>query len=182
MCDDDNGPDAYQQLFRTARKAHSCCACHETINSGDRYSFASGVWDGYPDSFKHCIRCRAMLDALPNGAQLDLNCGETWADPPRHVAELAFWRPGDPIPKQTPEDGWVTNLDGYALLLFEGSDVIAGVHSRFDGGFWWLVSNGDGPALARGFVLGPWGDSLAAAKAAAEEAARLTIAGRRVSA
>jgi hypothetical protein len=82
MCDiDDDGPDAWQSTWRKARKEHACCACRETIRSGDVYRVSSGVWDGTPATFKHCARCWAIHEMLDEagveGVRLDLNCGET---------------------------------------------------------------------------------------------------------
>lgn len=34
------------QEYRTARKAHKCTYCAETINAGDRYVFQTGVYEG----------------------------------------------------------------------------------------------------------------------------------------
>lgn len=100
MCDlDAAGPQAFYQRVRRARKEHCCCACGETIRPGDRYSVSSGIWDGEPDSFKHCLRCRTMINMLMEylhePIDLELSCGETWESvfdrpPPPRVAELAF--------------------------------------------------------------------------------------------
>lgn len=98
MCDDwSDGPSAWSERYRVARKEHHCCACRETIRVGDRYHYASGVWDGSGGSFKHCLRCWAMLEALEGkieGAVLTLDCGEDWTktigELPEDVAALAF--------------------------------------------------------------------------------------------
>lgn len=97
MCDldEENGPSASSEAWRNARKSHRCHACHETIRAGDRYHVLSGIWDGSAHTFKHCARCWTMLEELPDGAQLDLNCGEIWENPPEHVAALAFALPGE---------------------------------------------------------------------------------------
>ncbi len=97
MCDldDENGPTASKEVWQNARKPHKCHACKETIRVGDRYHVLSGIWDGTPRSFKHCARCWTMLEELPEGAQLDLNCGQIWESPPDHIAALAFALPGE---------------------------------------------------------------------------------------
>ena len=95
MCDGDPA-DAASDRWRKARKPHRCCACGETIRPGDHYHFTSGVWDGYPDSFKHCARCyriwEKVLDRADHGdaVRYDLGCDEEWRDPPDDVAALAF--------------------------------------------------------------------------------------------
>ena len=83
MCDSEcDRPDAYSERVRKARKDHRCCACRETIRKGDRYFYTSGIWDGRPESYKHCIRCMEMLRWL-----------EALADDP--PAELAFMTPDE---------------------------------------------------------------------------------------
>lgn len=99
-----DGPDAFKEVVRTARKEHQCSACDETIAPGHRYVAISGVWDGSPGSFKHCLRCHAITDAIyaagGDGVQIDLACGHDWEEafggpPPENVAALAFALPGE---------------------------------------------------------------------------------------
>ena len=56
-CDMADSPSAFRSTVRTARKTHRCVECRREITQGDRYEFASGVWDGSPSSFKTCLRC-----------------------------------------------------------------------------------------------------------------------------
>ncbi len=49
--------DCQSTRTRTARIAHLCCECDQTINQGEQYAFTSGVWDGEPASFKTCQNC-----------------------------------------------------------------------------------------------------------------------------
>ncbi len=97
MCDSwyDEGPSAWSESWRRARKSHKCCACHEAIPAGHRYHYASGIWDGRPGSFKHCARCwhlLCLLEERTEGVALRLDCGELWRDNFRdpEPAELAF--------------------------------------------------------------------------------------------
>lgn len=99
MCDfGSDGPAAWCETWRRARIEHKCCACWETIRPGDRYHYASGVWDGHGDSFKHCARCWAIFTKLlsvveEGGVELRLNCGAEWRDnfdPAEEPVELAF--------------------------------------------------------------------------------------------
>lgn len=101
MLDEDYGPTCCSQRFRRARVRHRCCACGETILPRDRYHYTSGLWDGEPDSFKHCLRCWALFCELQARSvvgevpALALDCGESWFDvfgddPPPEVQALAF--------------------------------------------------------------------------------------------
>ena len=53
----ERGPSCSTTKVRTARKEHCCVECRETIAAGTKYEYASGVWDGMPDSFKTCLSC-----------------------------------------------------------------------------------------------------------------------------
>lgn len=50
-------PSCSNAISRTARRQHTCCECRATIQPGDVYEYASGVWDGTPGSFKTCMLC-----------------------------------------------------------------------------------------------------------------------------
>lgn len=105
MCDlDADRPDAYAEAWRKARKKHQCCSCEYVIKPGEMYHYTSGIWDGTPDSFKHCHRCWTMVQVLikenyPDVVDLRLDCGESWDDlhgsTPEDLAELAFMLPKD---------------------------------------------------------------------------------------
>ncbi len=104
MCDayDTDGPSAWSETWRRARKAHGCCACGETIRPGDRYHYSSGVWEGRGESWKHCARCWVIYQSIADHAdgsaiRLDLNCGELWRDnfSAPEPAELAFLTPDE---------------------------------------------------------------------------------------
>lgn len=47
----------YREQIRKARKQHKCCECDEPILPGEKYEYASGVWEGRPDSFRTCLPC-----------------------------------------------------------------------------------------------------------------------------
>lgn len=85
-----------------ARKQHTCCACDETIEPGQRYRYTACISD-HPDTklehYKHCLRCARILDAVrkerPDAAiAWRLDCGEDWLDTigelPDNIAALAF--------------------------------------------------------------------------------------------
>lgn len=97
-------PNAWRSIWRTARKQHTCCACREVIDAGHRYRYSSGIWDGEPSSFKHCVRCWRLFEALCDRADepvdIGLSCGHTWEEifasaPPEDIVELAFLTPDE---------------------------------------------------------------------------------------
>lgn len=102
MCDEWDGADYEPPGFRDdtsprARKPHRCIACHEAIQPGHRYHRTVEHQEGEIRTYRHCLRCWAMIEALDRrGVEFvdwDLNCGEVWQDPPVEVAELAFLAP-----------------------------------------------------------------------------------------
>jgi len=60
---------------RKARKHHTCCECGGTIQKGEKYIFASGVWDGEGMSFRTCVDC----DELRKEAEADIDDPEDCA-------------------------------------------------------------------------------------------------------
>lgn len=106
MCDE---AEEYYTVFREskvrARKSHACCACKETIEPKHIYYRTFTVFDGDSATYKHCVRCMKMLNAILNaresGVAVDmrLNCGELWSqtigDVPDHIAALAFMTPAE---------------------------------------------------------------------------------------
>ena len=96
MCDTpDDVSDVWTEERRRARREHRCYACDETIRVGDVHRYTSSLYDGTWDSWRHCLRCAAMIEALHDrnpgiAVALDLNCGEIWDDAPPEIAALAF--------------------------------------------------------------------------------------------
>lgn len=110
MCEISDGKcPVWKDEKRKARKDHRCVACGETIRRGDTYEKHVDIFDGYVTDIKRCLRCATMWRAAQSKlgwnrvADLYLNCGEDWEDrygePPAHIAALAFWRPGEPLPE-----------------------------------------------------------------------------------
>lgn len=106
----DEPNDFERDATHVARKEHKCCACKEAIKPGHTYTKITLGFEGKVNEHKHCLRCRAMFDALQKKclaasdgeecAALRLNCGheykEKWGeDPPPELAELAFLLPGE---------------------------------------------------------------------------------------
>jgi hypothetical protein len=103
-CEIDGGNDVETESHHRARQEHTCCACRETIRKGDRYRKTFVVFEGDAYTYKHCLRCATMFDAIwrrmraedwGEAVDWELNCGHTWQenfaeDPPEHIARLAF--------------------------------------------------------------------------------------------
>jgi len=104
MCDEADYSYAVQsERFPHARKEHHCYACSEPIRIGDKYAYSVAIGEEGFDSYKHCLRCLAILNAISlahakMGSSVairwDLNCGENWLDAigelPDEIARLAF--------------------------------------------------------------------------------------------
>ncbi len=59
---DGDGPSCSNVEVRKARKEHVCGECREPIARGTKYEYATGVWDGRPDTFKTCLMCVEIRD------------------------------------------------------------------------------------------------------------------------
>lgn len=109
------GYDGYAAVFeettRTARKPHVCCACGRRIDPGQVYGRTASLYDGGWTVWKRCGGCEGIYqhllcvlgDDLDDAPSPALDCGHEYEElhdrlPPEHIAALAFWVPGDPIP------------------------------------------------------------------------------------
>src|SRR3990172_11983933 len=100
MCDpyDYEPSERLHDLFRKARKPHCCFACREEIRPGDRYHYFSEKFEGQINTYKHCLRCWAILEEIwgrGEAAEYGLDCGVSWQEafdepPPEYIAALAF--------------------------------------------------------------------------------------------
>jgi hypothetical protein len=57
-------PEVFTSQDRTARKQHSCCQCQRSINPGQTYRYASGIFDGQPFHYKICTKCAELSDFI----------------------------------------------------------------------------------------------------------------------
>ena len=57
-------PEAFSEKMRKAIKQHKCCECGRTIERGELYRYASGIWEGRPNSYKTCLDCRILGDVF----------------------------------------------------------------------------------------------------------------------
>jgi hypothetical protein len=55
--DVDEGATCAWEEWRTARKPHVCCECRETIEPGETYEHARGVWGGRWYAYRTCAPC-----------------------------------------------------------------------------------------------------------------------------
>jgi hypothetical protein len=57
-------PRFYSTVERKARKLHSCDECRRTINPGENYQYAVGLWETKLSQFKTCRFCKVAQDWL----------------------------------------------------------------------------------------------------------------------
>jgi glycerol kinase len=57
-------PDCYVEVWRRARKAHTCVECQRQVAPGERYRCSSGIWEGAPARYKHCAECAWIWDQV----------------------------------------------------------------------------------------------------------------------
>lgn len=98
----DSHYSVYTRATVTARKAHECCACEVPIAPGHRYVRVFVLFEGAAETFKRCLRCEAIFNALVDVLRdrdewpdEDLACGHTWEENdngplPDDIAQLAF--------------------------------------------------------------------------------------------
>lgn len=138
----DGTNDVYHEVRVIARKQHECDSvlCSDHIRPGDAYWRISIVFDGRAETVKRCLRCqhlhehlrvlcRRMGDSMWPDERLacGLDYAEEWGDVPEHIAALAFWRPGDPLPCDTgcyPTDQWGQNTDPCCYLYHRGDQLL----------------------------------------------------------
>jgi len=103
--------DVYNERFPRARKPHRCEACkRNAIRPGDVYARVFILYEGRKETVIRCMACQLThehLRELCHGKDMwpdeELDCGLDYAEewdgpPPEHIAALAFWQPGDPLP------------------------------------------------------------------------------------
>lgn len=61
-CDWDSIASVYSATQHKARKEHVCFECRRTIQPGERYESAFGIWDGRGDTFKTCSHCLSLRE------------------------------------------------------------------------------------------------------------------------
>lgn len=61
---DEAAPEIYNTVDRVANKDHKCCECNKQINTGQKYRYISGKWEGDFRVFKMCETCSDIWDNL----------------------------------------------------------------------------------------------------------------------
>lgn len=74
--DGDNGPEAFSEKDRKARKTHICSECNRDIFPGETYRYESGIWNDGPNDYKTCTDCISVRDVYFCGFAF----GEIWND------------------------------------------------------------------------------------------------------
>lgn len=95
-------PDVFDQVTRHARKAYRCDDCGiRRINPGDAYVETRGLWDHKWSTYRACLRCQRVRDALDRDdcGCIALGCRgvrEALQDRTfdRHCARHMFWQTG----------------------------------------------------------------------------------------
>lgn len=77
-CDDGYETKVYRERDRTARKPHGCVECRRQIVAGERYRYASGVFEGHGFSYAFCSDCAALKDEWSALAREYRLCGPCW--------------------------------------------------------------------------------------------------------
>lgn len=110
-CTYDGRNDFERWSEHCSQKGRTCAACRERISKGQRYVAFVSLCEGYFATTIYCQRCKALIDHLvaesrdfDEGPDPYLDCGHDYEEvhgrpPPDHIAALAFWLPGDPIPE-----------------------------------------------------------------------------------
>lgn len=49
-------------VIRRARKAHHCYECGETIAKGDKYEYATSLYDAHWSTYRTCLSCAEIRD------------------------------------------------------------------------------------------------------------------------
>lgn len=63
MCNCDlEQPSVYNEFFRRANKAHTCCECKSTIQKGEGYVLIQGLWEDEWKSYKYCSSCNKLIE------------------------------------------------------------------------------------------------------------------------
>ena len=79
---DDDGPSFFKTKNTKSIKKHKCCECKRTIEKGEEYEKASGMWDGRFDGFKTCSDCISLRKEF---FTYGYYYGRIWEDFEEHV-------------------------------------------------------------------------------------------------
>jgi len=77
MCTDGEYPAIFRQIWRTARKKHTCCECGSEIYVGEKYQHSSGLWptvNGWAQ-YKTCEICANLREKAQGAAGENISFG-----------------------------------------------------------------------------------------------------------
>ena len=57
-------PSVFNQTTPRARTRYRCCECHGWIETGERYQYSWGLWEGSGNSYKTCSGCAKLRDEV----------------------------------------------------------------------------------------------------------------------
>ena len=72
-------PSVFRESWPTAKRPHACCECGSSIDPGEKYYRASGVWNKERSTHHMCMVCRSVLNEAE--AEIDDLCiclGQLW--------------------------------------------------------------------------------------------------------
>lgn len=82
MNTDDLGAVFLEELTPIARKQHICFECGRTIQKGEKYELARGLWDGNFLTFKTCLDCLSVRQEFFCAGYI---YGEVWDNLRTHI-------------------------------------------------------------------------------------------------
>lgn len=94
MIDDGERSTVWNEVEKTARKAHVCTECRRTINPGESYVRIASLFEGSWDTYKQCAHCCIVTKWLTEECSGYLAHG-VYEDIHEHAREyrtLPLWR------------------------------------------------------------------------------------------
>ena len=94
----DDLPKIFNAKEIIARIPHTCCECGRTVQVGEIYENATGLWDGSWATYKTCEKCADIRESV--SATVCTNFGELYDSYEylvgQEVADKVFNRTGEP--------------------------------------------------------------------------------------
>ena len=94
FCDCGDAAEVFRSAVRTAAKPHTCCECRRTIEPGEAYETAFGIWEGWPLTFKTCGDCLDLRQAYTEAGYC-FTYEQLWTD---HLERLTEERVAEDSP------------------------------------------------------------------------------------
>lgn len=98
--------DVFHSTERRAAKDHRCVECGRSIARGERYTYASGLFDGHWSTYRTCAQCEAAkgwLVAVCSGYFFEMTVedlrnhvdGDEWYERSAPLVRLVRWQAYD---------------------------------------------------------------------------------------